>query len=282
MLALWSCVVQGSSPVITKQSLYLFIHTFVNPNFYVANFHLHTKKIRMQSIIRLSDEERKILIKHVGTQKELNAQQMNIIQASDERDKLYMSQASHSYKQINMMQMSGDELKKAQNQAAVSVRNQLTKIQDLSTKQNADFQTVQKLVNKACDNKFDNIRKEEQIKSLKKLENRIKAEKKAGKKAEERLNMEGDGLDQMVIGNEMSNLQTKQYLEFQLKTLGEKLVCKLCNTREKDAMLLKCKCVFCEVCLKSVYSKKKKNSVCPSSKCKHPFGKGDIMKIYLT
>jgi len=248
----------------------------------VANFHLHTKKIRMQSIIRLSDEERKILIKHVGTQKELNVQQMNIIQASDERNKLYMLQATHSHKQINMMQMSGDELKKAQNQTAVSVRNQLTKIQDLSKKQDADFQTVQKLVNKACDNKFDNIRKEEQIKSLKKLENRIKAEKKVGKKAEDSLNQGGDGMDQMVIGKKMSNLQEKQFNEFQREHLRTKLLCKICKTREKDAMLLKCKCVFCEVCLKDRYSKKKKSSVCPSSKCKHPFVKGDILKIYLT
>merc|ERR1711972_397392 len=161
---------------------------------------------------------------------------------------------------------SGDELKKSQTQSALLVRNQLTKIQDVSKKQDISFERVQRLVNQACDLKFDNIRKEEMISSLNKQEKRIKAEKKAEKKDKGEDNM----TDEHIMWQYRKDEATR------------KLFCKLCGKREKDAMLVKCFCVFCESCLKGIYSKKKKNSVCPNGKCKHPFGKSDIKKIYLT
>ena len=62
------------------------------------------------------------------------------------------------------------------------------------------------------------------------------------------------------------------FLSFQAK-----LMCPICNTRPKDAILTKCFHVFCIDCLKTRYDTRQRK--CP--KCNATFGNNDFHKMYM-
>lgn len=216
-----------------------------------ANLKLMSERIKSNQIQKLLREEKEVLMEKVS---HLTTRQQSIddlVKRLEEREKVLQSSVG-SLEKENVLRQQASECHKRK---AVEIGQQC---------QEMAFKT--ETLGKQCDDLLKSAqergcRLEEEIFKYNRTQEENVGLKKKLDKAKR---MEYLGASDEILVEEV-------------KMYKSKLMCPICNTRPKDAILTKCFHVFCIDCLKTRYDTRQRK--CP--KCNATFGNNDFHKMYM-
>ena len=220
-----------------------------------SNFKLIVKTLHLQSIQKLTEEERLTLNQCIETQKQINEQHEVTLQFFEERDKRYIQQLDHNNKQKILLAMTSEQIRKNQKDCSISTQTNLRNLSELKKQCQTDNQKLNDLITSFTDTTFELKRKEENLTFLQQQNNRLVTK----------------------TGN--TNEITEMDLQLaERDDYRSRLVCKECGKNEKDTILNKCLHVFCGNCIIKLCRPGRQRK-CP--RCGLAFTSADIGKIFL-
>ncbi|XP_053550789.1 E3 ubiquitin-protein ligase BRE1B [Bombina bombina] len=215
-----------------------------------ANFKLMSERIKSNQIHKLLKEEKEELAEQVqGLKTQVDAQLLQV-QKLEERERLLHTSLAAIEKEL-ALRIQALELHKRKAVEAAQLS------EDLKVQLEHVVSTLKDTQNFVCDNR---TAKEKESFSLKRAQEEISRLRRKLEK-QKKLEVYADA---------------DQILQEEIKEYRARLTCPCCNTRKKDAILIKCFHVFCFECVKTRYDSRQRK--CP--KCNAAFGAHDFHRIY--
>ncbi|XP_018094858.1 E3 ubiquitin-protein ligase BRE1B isoform X2 [Xenopus laevis] len=216
-----------------------------------ANFKLMSERIKSNQIHKLLREEKEEMAEQVqGLKTQVDAQ-LSQVQKLEERERLLHTSMTSIEKDVALRTQSLELNKRKAVEAAQLAEDLKVQVEHIEV-------TLRDTQNFVCENRSA---KEKESFSLKRAQEDVS---RLRRKLEKQKKME-------VYAD------ADQILQEEIKEYRAKLTCPCCNTRKKDAVLIKCFHVFCFECVRTRYESRQRK--CP--KCNAAFGAHDFHRIYI-
>jgi E3 ubiquitin-protein ligase BRE1 len=217
-----------------------------------ANFKLMSERLKLENMVKLTEEKLSTLAKDCEIQKAQSEKQLQLTNKLEEQC-IYLQQSlAQVEKELSVVQQTCEQFKKSAYEQAFTVQELKLHIHKYSTQLKETQNEISLKAESLAAQVFNNKRLQEEIKHL-----QLKLERQ--KKFESASNVD-----------EVLREENREY--------KEQLRCPSCKVKQKDAVLTKCFHVFCYDCLQKRYELRQRK--CP--KCNANFGQNDFRKLYLS
>ncbi|XP_066921932.1 E3 ubiquitin-protein ligase Bre1-like [Clytia hemisphaerica] len=216
-----------------------------------ANLKLMSERIKSTQIQKLLREEKEVLLEKISALTSRQSSIDDLVKRYEEREKSLQSTLTVLEKENLLRQQAGECHKRKAVEIGTQCQEMAFRNETLSKQCDELTKSTQDRGNRLEEEIFKFNRIQEENIGLK-------------KKLDKAKRMEYLGASDEILVEEV-------------KMYKSKLMCPICNTRPKDAILTKCFHVFCIDCLKTRYDTRQRK--CP--KCNATFGNNDFHKMYM-